>query len=594
MALNDLRWLIANARRYIKLYILSLFCVLVGGVVALVDPLIIKWVIDRVLPSGQTGLLAVAGGAFLLTYAGRALLGVCGAQLGAQAAQRFAVRLRLRALRHLQSQSSTYCDDMSPGDFVFRIEQDVEQIGQSGDTLFSSSFRSSIFLALNVSALFLLNARLAAIILPLVPAFAFVRYRYYHRARRLSQDVQGAAAARSAFLQERLPAITQSQLLQSERRQARDFVILARDAMAAHLTRQGMEMHYSGLSLLIMGIGFGVMLTTGGYQVVSGILTIGGLVAFWGYLMRLFEPIAGLIELDTKLQRVRASIQRVREVLETPSAVKDPVPAIRLSCPRAVTIACHNTSFTYANTRVGIEEVDFSVEAGERIAIGGKTGSGKSTITKLIARLYDVHGGLIEVDGRDVRTISLDSLRSTVLLVPQEPIFFRGTFHDNLLCGCSKVTSREVEDALAIAELDTVLSAFPGGWDEQLGPKAIKLSGGERQRLALARALLRKPRALILDEATSALDASTEKRVLQNLGRLGRHITIIFVTHSPTVMKWVDRIIILADGRLTADGSHDELNLSSTSYQELCENESTPQNETLERIPADHCPTLQP
>lgn len=568
--LTDIRWLISSARRYSRLYVLSVLCTLGSGVTGLIDPLIMKWVIDEAVPSGKIAFLPLAGGVFVLAYAGRVLLGVQGTQLGAQAAQRLSVRLRFKTLRHLQCQSSAFYDDVSPGEFAFRLEQDVEQIAQSGDELFSSSFQSSIFFVLNLAAMFMLNAGLAMVILPLIPIFAFVRYRYYRRARQLSAKVQSALATRSSFLQERLPAVVQSQLLRNEHVQARDFLTVARRAMDAHLARQKMETLYSGLSLLTMALGFGVMLTFGGYQVITGILTVGGLVAFWGYLMRLFEPIAGLIDLDTKLQRIRASIQRVREVLETRSAIEDPIPPINLISLEPATIQFYNVSFTYAGGRVGVEAVSFALDAGQRVAIVGKTGSGKSTITKLIARLYDVQKGSVEVDRYDIRTLALGSLRSSVLLVPQDPIFFDGSFRDNLVCGCPKITFREMQEVIETTELDTVLSAFARGWDEQLGPRATKLSGGERQRLALARALLRKPRALILDECTSALDGSTEDRVLRNLAASGGRITLLLVTHNPVVMNWVDRVIMLADGCVVAEGSHHQLSRHSRIYQDIC------------------------
>ncbi|HKP04422.1 MAG TPA: ABC transporter ATP-binding protein [Chthoniobacterales bacterium] len=568
---NDIKWLIGNARRYLPLYILSLFYTTGSGLISLVDPLLMRWVIDRVIPGRDATALAAAGCGFLLAYGGRLFFGVQGAKVGTEAAQRLAVRLRFKTLRHLQRQSSAYHDNTPPGQLVFRLEQDVEQIGRAGEDLFSSSFRSTIFLVLNLAAMFMLNARLAVICLPLAPVFVLVRYRYRRLVATQSDNVQTASAARSSFLQEQVPAIAQSQLLCNERAQARRFLFSARRSMIAQMSRRRTEMLYSGLSLLVMGAGIGLMLVAGGFQVMSGILTVGGLVAFWGYLMRLFEPIAGLIELDTKLQRIRVSVRRVREVLETPSAIENPVSPITLERIEAATVHFENVSFTYQDGRIGIESVSFAVDAGERVAIVGRTGSGKSTITRLLARLYDVQKGSIEVDGFDIRSLDLRSLRSSVLVVPQEPILFEGSFRDNLLCGRSAITPRKLEHAVEVAELVPVLSALRGGWNEQLGPRATKLSGGERQRVALARAILREPRMLVLDESTSALDASTEERVLRNLTDLAGPATLLFVTHNPVVMKSVDRIIFMTGGRLVDEGSHREVSLRNEMYRNICE-----------------------
>ena len=571
--LKDIRWLIASARGYGRLYILSLLFTIGSGVIGLADPLIIKWVIDKVIPARDVGLLVVAGGAFVIAYAFRVLLGIQGGNMGMQAAQRHTVRLRFKVLRRLQGQSSAYHDNISPGEFLFRLEQDVEQIGQAGDELFSSSFRSSIFLVLNLAAMFILNPRLAIIVLPLIPAFAFIRYRYYRLAGRLSESVQSTCAERSSFLQQQLAAVTESQLLRNERFQAGHFLSLARRAMGGHLTRRKVEMLYSGLSVLVMGGGVGGMLIAGGEQVITGILTVGGLVAFWGYLMRLFDPIAGLIELDTKLQRTRASVHRVRELLDARTAVENPVPALNLMSRKPASVEFDNVSFAYEDGRVGVEGLSFALEAGQKVAIVGKTGSGKSTLTKLIVRLYDVHQGTIEVDGLDIRRLALASLRSSVLLIPQQPALFHGSFRDNLVCGRSNTTTREIEEVIGLAELDPVLCTLPGGWDEQLGPRSTKLSGGERQRLALARALLRKPRLLIMDEATSALDCVTEERVLENLDALRDRMTLLFVTHNPIVMSWVDRVLMMVGGCLVDQGSHLQLTLESRIYQDICEDQ---------------------
>jgi ABC-type bacteriocin/lantibiotic exporter with double-glycine peptidase domain len=568
---TDIKWLVFNGRRYLSLYFLSLFCTTGSGVLALVDPLIMRWVIDRIIPDRDLVALTVAGCAFVLAYGGRLLLGVQGAKVGTEAAQRLAVRLRFKTLRHLQRQSSAYHDNTSPGELVFRLEQDVEQIGRSGEELFSSSFRAVIFMILNLTAMFVLNVKLALIILPLVPAFTWVRYRYRHLAEMQSENVQTTSAARSSFLQEQIPAICQSQLLCNERPQAQHFLSSARRAMTAQMTRRKTEMLYSGLSLLIMGVGVGLTLTAGGFQVMTGILTVGGLVAFWGYLMRLFEPIAGLIELDTKFQRIRASVRRVREILETRSAVENSTSAIRLHSTDPTIVQFKDVSFTYEDGRVGVESVSFALDAAETVAIVGETGSGKSTVAKLLGRLYDVQKGTIEVDGYDIRSLELRSLRSVVLVIPQEPILFSGSFRDNLICGYSKVTPGQLQNAVEIAELDAVLSRLPGGWNEQLGPRATKLSGGERQRIALARALLRKPGMIVLDESTSALDASTEERVLRNLADMEERRTLLFVTHNPAVMKSVDRVIVMADGRLVDQGPHSEVRPRSAIYRTICD-----------------------
>jgi len=260
-------------------------------------------------------------------------------------------------------------------------------------------------------------------------------------------------------------------------------------------------------------------------------------------------------------------------VVETRSVIESPVPAVKLTSHDPATVRLHNVSFVYEDGRVGVDALNLALDAGEKVAITGRTGSGKSTITKLIARLYDVQHGAIEVDGHDIRTLALGSLRSSVLLILQDPILFQGSFRDNLICGYSKTTSGAIEKVIGLAELEPVLRSLPRGLDEQLGPRATKLSGGERQRLALARALLRKPRMLILDEATSAVDGGTEERILRNLDSLRERMTLLVVSHNPVVMRWVDRVLTMADGHLVDGGPYQQVTPHSRTDQDICDDQ---------------------
>ena len=216
-------------------------------------------------------------------------------------------------------------------------------------------------------------------------------------------------------------------------------------------------------------------------------------------------------------------------------------------------------SFSYDSGPPVFEGFNLKLEAGEKVALVGISGSGKSTITKLIARLYDVNQGALYIDGIDVRDVSLESLRTKVCYLMQDSVLFDRTLKENLLLGKPSATNKELSSALEIADLDELMRRLPRGWDTPVGPRGNALSGGERQRLALARAVLQSPSLLLLDESTSALDAPAERRVLANLIQRFRHLSMVFVSHRISAVKWVDRILVLNQGMIAEQGTHDQL-----------------------------------
>jgi ABC-type multidrug transport system fused ATPase/permease subunit len=220
-----------------------------------------------------------------------------------------------------------------------------------------------------------------------------------------------------------------------------------------------------------------------------------------------------------------------------------------------------NVSFSYDSERPVLDALSLRVNAGERVAIAGKSGNGKSTIARLVARLYDARSGTILIEGRDVRDIKLKSLRSCVIFVPQDPVLFDLSLRENLRYGNAAATDAELDQVVRLAQLETVIRKLPKGWDEPLGPRGNRLSGGERQRVALARALLQRPKVLILDESTSALDALTERQVLAALDGFLKNVTTIVISHRPFPTRWANRVVYLERGQIhsTSDATCSEL-----------------------------------
>jgi ABC-type multidrug transport system fused ATPase/permease subunit len=313
-----------------------------------------------------------------------------------------------------------------------------------------------------------------------------------------------------------------------------------------------------------------VVIALGSAKVLAGALTIGGLVAFYAYETRVFEPISSAMDLYARLQSVGASIRRVREILDLEPTVQD-VGIRRLdSSSLNHGFKIQDVLFSYGS-KAALRSLTFQIGAGEHVAIIGASGSGKSTLAKLLVRAADPDRGQISLEEHPIPDYTLESLRGAVCYVPQYPVLFQGSIRENLLYAKPQATPEELYRALSAAQLNSVLSGLPGGLDTPLGPGAVSLSGGERQRLAIARSLLRDSAVLVLDEATSALDGPTEHEVLRAVAGFRPHQTIIVISHRIMSLKWVDRLVLLDQGRIVATGSHLALNAQSALYRSLYE-----------------------
>jgi len=333
--------------------------------------------------------------------------------------------------------------------------------------------------------------------------------------------------------------------------------------------RNWVEIGFRTCYMAVIAFGTIAILGFGGYEVLAGILTIGGLVAFYSYLARLFDPLNAAVDIYSRFNRLSISIRRIVEVIEMIPSVPESPRAVRLRSPLRGHLEMEGIFFSYRNGPSVLEGLDLKLEAGEKVALVGVSGSGKSTITKLIARLYDVNQGTVYIDGIDVRDIRLESLRMKVCYLMQDAVLFDRTLKENLLLGKSSATNTELVEAVEIADLGQLLKRLPQGWDTSIGPRGNALSGGERQRVALARAVLRNPCLFLLDESTSALDLPSEQRVFTNLIETFPHQTMVFVSHRISALKWVDRIVVLNRGVIEEQGTHDKLICNGGLYAHL-------------------------
>ena len=556
---KQLRWFAGQLRPLIRAHVLSVGLIVLSSLMFLLDPLIVKWLIDGILPKKDARLLLVAAVGFFVIYVARLGFSGLGELVYSRTMQELVFRIRLAILEQMNRLSADYHETTAVGQKLYLMEQEVDQVAELGSSLVPYALQATFNTIFVVGTMLILDFRLTCIVLPLMPLFFVFRRYFGDRLRAASDAAQQQSSAESSFLQEHLASIIQIQLLNQKQRQTRTFMARGSARVRALNHRALIEILFSTTYMAVIALGTIVVLGYGGYQVFVGVLTIGGLVAFYSYMARLFDPLHAAIEIYSRLNRLSTNVRRILEVIEMPPSVKERSAALYLPSSMRGYVEMQGVSFSYSNRQPVLQGLDLKLEAGIKVGIVGVSGSGKSTVAKLIARLHDVDSGAVYIDGVDVRELRLGCLRTKVCYVMQDAVLFDRSLRENVLMGNPFASNEQLRGAAEIANLEELLDRLPKGWDTPLGPRGNALSGGERQRVAVARAVLQNPSLLLFDESTSALDAPSERRVLANVARHFERRTIVFISHRPSTLTWVDHIVVLNQGVVEEQGRHDQL-----------------------------------
>jgi ATP-binding cassette subfamily B protein len=561
------RWLGRQVRPLLPLLIANLGCIVFGSALTLVDPLIVKWLIDIALTKRDLRLVLMGTVAFGAVYLANLGISYLATFVSSIVTQKLVFRIRVSLLRCIHTLSADYHGNAQVGETLYRIEQDVERVAELSGDILPVTMHMVIVGAMVMVTMGVLNWRLTAIVLPLLPLFYLLQRKFVGKMKRAADAVQSQAGKINAFLQEHLAGMLQLQLLNRTGTQGRRFARMAAEGAKVQIQQRVTEIAFGVASVSLIVLGMSLILGFGGYEVIRGTLTIGGLVAFYGYVVRLFEPVSMAIDLQSRFQRVGASVRRILEISERKQRSNRRTPTALLGPGTLPELEFRSVWFSYKKERPVLRGMSFRVAAGETVALVGLNGSGKSTVGMLATRLYEPDTGAILVGGQDIREVSRWNLRATVTLVPQDPILFDDTVRENLLYGNPAATVTELEKVAAFTQLDEVLRRLPRGLDEPLGPLGGRLSGGEKKRLALARTLLQQPRILIVDEITSALDAPTAAGLLRGLELYRQARTLVVISHRPGTILWADRILVVGHGQIVDSGQHAELMLRCEPYR---------------------------
>jgi ABC-type multidrug transport system fused ATPase/permease subunit len=431
-------------------------------------------------------------------------------------------------------------------------------------------FQNVLTVASVTAVLFFFEWRLALVVLAVTPVLVVLAYRYSHVSHPTLRDVQQRLADVATVSEENIVGVHVVKAFAQEGSESAKFRRRSEAVFQQTLRANRQRATYVPLISFVPLLATAAVLLLGARMVAHHSLSVGSFVAFTLYMNMLIVPLRSLGMWIGQAQRATASGERIFQVLDEPEEIADRPRAIELP-PGPGEIRFEGVSFEYLPNRPILDGIELAVDAGRTVALIGHTGSGKTTLTSLVPRFYDVTGGRVLVDGVDVRDVRLTSLRGAVGVISQDPFLFSATVRENIAFGRTDLSDEDVERFARLAQAHEFVERLPQGFDTVIGERGITLSGGQRQRIAIARALAVDPRILILDDATASVDATTEARIRAGLRTAMRGRTTLIIAHRLSTIALADEIVVLTDGRIAARGTHEQLLATSAVYREIYE-----------------------
>jgi len=541
-----------------KLFYLDFGCAVISGLLELAFPLAVAWFIDDLLPGGKWGLITLASIGLLLVYLANTGLMVVVTYWGHMLGINIETELRRRSFDHIQKLSFRFFDNQKTGHLVGRITKDLEDIGEVAHHGPEDAFIAIMTFVGAFALMFTINQELALITACIVPFTGFVTTRYGGRMARTWRSLFGRVGVFNARIEENVGGI---RVVQAFANEDHERALFASDNTNYRTTKldayrimaASMSLSYLGMRLTQL-----VVMVAGTYFVMEGELSYGGFVSFLLLVGVFFRPVEKINQVIELYPKGIAGFKRYLELLETEPDIRNASNAIEVTGLRG-DIRYENVSFGYTPGRPVFENLNLTIHAGETIAFVGPSGAGKTTISSLLPRFYEIDSGRITIDGIGIQEMTLASLRREIGIVQQDVFLFGGTVRENIAYGKLDASDEEIGAAARRAKLDEVIAGLPAGIDTVIGERGVKLSGGQKQRMAIARMFLKNPPILILDEATSALDTETERAIQQSLAELAEGRTTLVIAHRLATIQNADRIVVVDETGVAEQGRHDEL-----------------------------------
>jgi len=571
-------------RPHWKAMTMAFVAVAIGSAMDLLEPWPIKIVLDyllqsKTMPGWMVAVVAWIGSGRLailnFAVAGVAAIAVISAvssyiedYLTTNVGQWVMHDLRRTLYHHIHRLSLAEHDEKRTGDLIGRVTSDIDSVQAFVATALLGILTSVLTLLGIIGVMLYMNWRFTAISLSIAPVLFLVVYYFTRKIKKASREVRKKESELISTVEEVLTSIRLVKAFAREDYEERRFEKQSLDNVETALIARSIKMKLSPIVDVIVGIGTCLMLGYGARLVMANQFTAGDLVVFLWYLGKMYKPMRDLSKMSDTVSKAGVGLERIREIIGTESDVRD-LPRSRRAKAFKGTIEFDKVSFGYSPEQSILKDVSFKIEPGQVAAFVGPTGSGKTSIINLVARFYDPGSGTIKIDGADIRSYTIKSIRDQISFVLQDTVLFHTPIWENIAYGRPEATRDEIIRAAKLANADEFIVKMPEGYDTMVGERGVTLSGGQRQRIAIARAVIRNTPILILDEPTSGLDAQSEQAVFEALERLMKNKTSIVIAHHLATILRADTIFVVKDCELKERGTHEELLAAGGFYAEL-------------------------
>lgn len=566
--MNGYKRLFLYIKPYLGRLVLAMVCALFASVANLYVPWLIKEVIDQVLADKDMMMLNLIAVSIVAAFFLRSVFLYEQHYLMSYVAQKVIIDIRSEIYKKLQKLPIAYFEKRQTGTVMSYVTNDVSAMQEGLSNHIIDGVTEGVILIGSFAMMCWLHWKLTILTLIIVPLVGYTMNIFGRKLKKTSFTMQERVADITSLLQEALSAIRVIRSFVREDYEIKRFDEQNQANFIAQMKNAKLMAMLAPVVEFLAAISVTMILWYGGMEVIDGNLTAGALIAFLVYAVNLSNPIKRLSRVYGNIQKAMAAAERVFNVLDTEEEIQDASDA-KVLPPVKGNVKLNDVKFSYVEGELAIKGISMEAQPGQMVAIVGASGSGKSTIANLIPRFYDLQSGSIEIDGYDIRSVTQESLRAQIGIVPQETVLFNGTVYDNIRYGKLDATKEEILAAAKAANAHEFISQMTNGYETQIGERGTLLSGGQRQRIAIARAILKDPQILILDEATSALDTESEKIVQEALDKLMVGRTSFVIAHRLSTIVRANIIIVMDRGEIVERGTHEQLLANGGIYSKL-------------------------